>query len=195
MKEIKESMGLSAGKLMCLLFGLLLLPISSAQAPPEETSTSNEMDKECIFYAYTKSMNHNFLISNNSSQFGERIYVVHNCEFVEVRSDGSFLGRSNNSFNLVLGSGLYNLTFETNEEKIAFFDLTFYPDSLEWEGQYNQFMNPSQNKEFIELDLSNEKQNWAVGISILMVWILSTFIYWKLIESYVDKNFIEEVVQ
>ena len=195
MKEKKAIfMGLSAVKII-LLVGLFLLPVSSssAQAPPDNDVDAD--DKECIFYAYTKSMNHNFLISNNSSQFGERIYVFHNCDFLDIYSDGSFIAGSNNSFNFPLGIGIFNLTFETNQGSKSFEGLTFYPDSLEWEGQYYDLNNPARNEQMIELNLSNEKQNWAVGISILMVWFLATFIYWKLIQSYVDKNFIEEVVQ
>ena len=49
--------------------------------------------------------------------------------------------------------------------------------------------------ELISIDVSNSRENWASILSIVVVWVLTVYVYWKLIESYVNNNFIEEVVQ
>ena len=53
----------------------------------------------------------------------------------------------------------------------------------------------SPQKQVIELELSETRTNWAVGVGIVIVWVLNVYVYWSLISSYVDRNFIEEVVQ
>lgn len=172
--------------------GIYLLPMASAQDPPVESSSENE--KECLFYAFTTSENHNFLITNNTSVFGTNVSLIHNCENVELRVDGVFYASSNNSFNFKIESGIYNITI-ISEEKIEFFsNVLFYPDVLLWESQYEYLINPPIEKEYIDIDLAESQQNWSVALGILMVWVLSTYVYWKLIQSYTDKNFIEEVV-
>jgi len=56
-------------------------------------------------------------------------------------------------------------------------------------------LNQIPKTEFISIDASDSREVWASILSIVTVWVLCVYVYWKLIESYVNKNFIEEVVK
>lgn len=183
---MKESTHMGLRSFLFVALGILLLPSVNGQDPPVDNS------KECLFYAYTSSEDHNFLIQNNSIVFGQTMKVKHNCQFIEISSNGEFLARSNNSFEVQIEQGINNLTFQTNSS-VQYFNFEVYPDRLNWEYEYNELIN--QNNEFISIDVSNSRENWASIFSIIIVWVLTTYVYWKLIESYVNKNFIEEVVK
>ena len=186
MKEsTKTNMGLRSFLFVAL--GILLLPSVNGQGPPFDD------EKPCIFYAYSSSEEYNFLIQNNSKLFGTEIQIIHNCEFLEVDLEGQFYARSNNSMIIDIQEGSHNLTIRTNEETRNF-TIEIFPDRLEWEGQYTRLFEIPET-ELISIDLSNSRENWASILSIVIVWVLTVYVYWKLIESYVNKNFIEEVVK
>lgn len=183
---MKESTHMGLRPFLFVALGILLLPSVNGQDPPVD-------DKPCIFYAYTSSEEYNFLIQNNSKVFGEEIRIIHNCEYLQVNVEGEFLARSNDSLMVELSPGFHNFTIETNEQTREY-QIEIFPDRLEWEGQYIQLFDEPKS-EFISIDISNTRENWASIFSIVIVWVLTTYVYWKLIESYVNKNFIEEVVK
>lgn len=185
MKE-KKSKNMALRSVLFVALGLiLLLPNVAGQEPPVDES------EECLFYAYTSSENHYFLIQNNSIVFGELVRVKHNCEYLQINLNGEFLARSNSSFDIQINQGMNNLTFQTNST-IQYYNVEVYPDRLGWQYEYDELTQ--QNNEFISINTSNSRAIWASGISIFVVWVMVTYVYWKLIESYVNKNFIEEVV-
>lgn len=182
----KKSRGFRAFKVACILL-VLSLPIASAQTPPS-------LDEgECIFYAYTKSERHYFLIQDNASMFSTKVYIVHNCKNLEIIENGVFLASSDNDFEINVNEGYSNLTFNYENKSTSFNNLIFYPDRLEWEGQYQEIQG--SNKKFIEINMAEIQINWAVAFSIVIVWVLSTYVYWQLINNYVERTFIEEVVK
>ena len=186
MKEsTKTNMGLRSFLFVAL--GILLLPSVNGQDPPVD------QEKPCIFYAFTSSEEYNFLIQNNSKLFGSEIQIIHNCEYLQVDLEGQFYARSNNSMMIDIGEGFHNMTITTNNQSRDF-QIEIFPDRLEWEGQYTRLFEIPET-EFISIDTSNTRENWASIFSIVIVWVLTTYVYWKLIESYVNKNFIEEVVK
>lgn len=185
MKDTKKNMALRSFLFVAL--GIILLPNVNGQGPPVED------EKPCLYYAYTTSMDYNFLIQNNSKLFGSEVSIIHNCEYLQVNLEGQFYARSNNSMYLQFESGSHNLTIITNENTRNF-NIEIFPDRLEWEGEF-LLLDQDQRTEFISIDLSNDRENWASILSIVIVWVLSTYVYWRLIESYVNKNFIEEVVK
>jgi hypothetical protein len=192
MKETKNIFNMGLEVVVVLLIGVILLPMSSAQDPPVDNSSS---EKPCLFYAYTISDNHYFLIQNNSSVFGSQVNIVHNCDNLELRLNGGFYASSNLSFSVNIDSGINNLTLITEDGSSTFENVVFYPDVLIWESQYELLVSNPGQKEFIDIDIAELRQNWSVAFGIIMVWVLTTYVYWRLIQSYVDKNFIEEVVQ
>tara|TARA_B110000444_G_scaffold251959_1_gene280574 strand:+ start:2936 stop:3490 length:555 start_codon:yes stop_codon:yes gene_type:complete len=169
------------------VFLLVIFPSSSAyaQEPPAE--------KECILYAYTYSENHYFLIQSNSSIFGQSVIVEHNCESISVSINGSFYASSESNLNFQIESGVQSITFSSQNKSWVYENVSVYPDRLDWEYDFN--MLNDRDSKFIDIKIANTQINWAVAMSITIVWVLSTYVYWSLISSYVDKNFIEEVVQ
>jgi hypothetical protein len=109
--------------------------------------------------------------------------------------NGGFYASSNLSFSVNIDSGINNLTLISEHGSSTFENVVFYPDVLIWESQYELLVSNPGNKEFIDIDIAELRQNWSVAFGIVMVWVLTTYVYWRLIQSYVDKNFIEEVVQ
>lgn len=164
-----------------------LLPTVSGQGPPVD-------EESCLVYAYTSSEKHLFLLGQNSSMFGERLMIVHDCDEVSIYSNGFFQASSKDNFSIILDPGLQNLTIEANGFNATYENVMFYPDRLEWQYDY-EFMIKDPQIELIELELSQTRTNWAVGVGIIIVWVLNVYVYWSLISSYVDRNFIEEVVQ
>jgi hypothetical protein len=185
LKEKKTHTALRAFAFITL--GILLLPIVNAQGPP-----GNE-DKPCLFYGYSTSDDYSFLIKNNSKLFGTDLSFFHNCEFLQIDIEGQFYARSNNSMFITIEPGVHNLTIITNENSRDF-KIEIFPDRLEWENDYRLLVQDPET-EFISIDISNTREIWASIFSILIVFVLSTYVYWRLIESYVNKNFIEEVVK
>ncbi len=185
MKETAKHTALRAFAFIAL--GLFLLPCANAQEPPVQE------DKPCLFYGYSSSMDHYFLIQNNSILFGNNLTFIHNCDYITITQNGNFVVSSNSSVLLNIDPGMTNLTVETND-RIQYFQIEVFPDRLDWEFDY-EMLDYQRPTELISLDLSNTRENWAVAFSIVIVWLLATSVYWKLIQSYVNKNFIEEVVK
>ena len=188
MKESTKKHTMALRSVLFVALGILLLPTVAGQEPPVDE------EKPCLYYAYTSSEDYNFLIQNNSKLFGNSLRIIHNCEYVQVNIEGEFYARSNNSMFIDLEYGIQNMTIQTNENTRDF-QIEVFPDRLEWEGDFLLLNNFEEQTEFISIDLSNSRENWASIFSIIIVFVLTTFVYWKLIESYVNKNFIEEVVK
>jgi len=182
-KENKKYMALRVFLFVALLS---LLGSVNAQEPPLEEQ------KPCLHYAYTSSEDYNFLILNQSKIFGQEIRFIHNCEYLQVNLEGQFYAISNNSMILTLNQGEHNFTVQTNEYTRNY-TIEIFPDRLQWEYEYSR-LNFDQDREFISVDVANSKEVVASIASIIIVWVLCVYVYWRLIESYVNKNFIEEVV-
>lgn len=186
MKEEKtKQMGLRVGLLF--LLGVLLTPLASAQDPPVSDEPS------CLFYAYTSSENHLFLLGQNTSMFGSTLNVVHNCDDLTVYVDGEFEASSSSNFIVKIDQGIHQITMVSEDQNITFSNVNFYPDRLDWEYEYQVIQ--SSKPQFIDIEIAALQTNWAVGAAIVIVWVLTTYVYWSLISSYVDRNFIEEVVR
>jgi hypothetical protein len=175
-------------RLVFLLVALsaLLLPTSSAQEPPSESS--------CLAYAFTISENHHFLVADNSSLFGGNLTVIHNCDYATLFVDGEFVAGSNNSFKTQIELGFHNITIGLDEGvELNFNMVNFYPDRLNWEFEWLDIQESKPT--FIEAGSVDVQINYAVAFSIVIVWVLSTYVYWQLINNYTQRNFIEEVVK
>lgn len=193
---MKEEKSTRKGLVFVVLVAVVsLLPTVSGQDPPvdDDQGENAEDQKECLFYAYTSSENHRFLLGPNTSMFGERLIIVHNCEEVSIYINGFFEASSGSNFSIVVENGIHNITLESNSTQITFQNVVFYPERLDWEFDY-QFIQESK-PQFIDLQTSKTQANWAVFVGIIIVWVLNVYVYWTLISSYVDRNFIEEVVQ
>lgn len=160
---------------------LLLSPIAAASPG------------DCLAYGYTSSGNHQFLIAENTSQFGDNLTIITNCDNLTVEIDGKLLVQTSRNVTVGIDPGLHNVSIWNNDFSSNFSNVMFYPDYLQWELTY-QFETNDQ-KEFVDAALIDAKTNWAVFIGVLIVWVLCVYVYWNLINTFVQKNFIEEVVQ
>ena len=106
MKEKNTNMALRAFAFITL--GLFLLPSVNAQGPPVEE------DKPCLFYGYSQSMNHYFMLQNNSIMYGNNLTLIHNCDYISISKNGQFIVSSNSSVNIEIIEGYQNLTIQTN---------------------------------------------------------------------------------
>ena len=75
------------------------------------------------------------------------------------------------------------------------FNVTIMPDRLSWEFEYFEWQNDYDYsvEQYISLTASQAKENWAAILSIVLVFTLVTMVYWNLINSYIDRNYCEEV--
>ena len=180
MKTKKHTKSLRA---IMFIIWVILLPIGTATAAPGD----------CLAYAYTQSGNHAFLIQENSSNFGNNISIVTNCENLTLMVDGEFFAQTSKNTTLVIEPGLHNISLSADNFSQTFSNVLFYPDFLEWESKYQFEMNPEL--EFIDSALVDARTNWAVFFGVVIVWILCVYVYWNLINSFIQRNFIEEVTQ
>ena len=155
------------------------------------------VESECLAYAYTSSEDHYFLLKSNSSGFGTNITIEHNCDNINVIVDGNFsISGGNNSIIFYLDPGLHNLTIQTPFENISIYNFQVYPNRLDWKFDFELYqMRNMDFNEYITLNVALAKANWASVSSILIVFVLVTYVYWNLINSYVDRNFCEEVIK
>ncbi|MEL0099814.1 MAG: hypothetical protein VW907_09685 [Opitutae bacterium] len=165
-----------------LLAVLLLTPSTSAHVAP------------CLSYAYTSSGNHLFLMGNNSSMFGDNLTVVHNCDNVSIELNGEFYAFLSTRATIPLNPGLNQFTFTFDNRTVEYQNVMVYPDYLKWEETY-QWEVFREGPELIEKSLLEARINWAVFFGIAITWVLCVYVYWNLINSFTQRNFIEEVVQ
>jgi hypothetical protein len=169
-------------RLLCVIGLLFLLPSPAEAAPPDS----------CLAYAFTESQNHQFLVGDNTSQFGTNMTIIHDCDEIMVIIDESEFTSSRN-FTLVLDQGLHNISLIGDNFTAHYDNVNFYPDRLDWEGQYRFLIDA--DVEYIDVGIAEVRANWAVVWGVIIVWALSTMVYWNLISSYTQRNFIEEVKQ
>lgn len=176
-----------------LIFGVLLLPLISTNATAEPPIDENE----CLIYAYTESQEHYFLLESNKSAFGSNMTIVHNCEYIEVWINNTFTAYTDkDQIKFPLKLGLNNIQIKTENYTKNISSLYIFPDRLSWQFEYLDWQNNELDYSIDELILRSKataQQNWASILSIVVVFTLTTMVYWHLINSYIDRNFCEEV--
>lgn len=185
MREKNTAWVLESKKWVFLLVLLLTPSLAQAQDPPSSS--------DCLAYAFTSSERHLFLIGENTSVFGQKISINHNCEELQLFVDGEFAAASNSNLSYSVEPGRHNITLIFDNQTLIMNNVDFYPDRLNWEYEYEQL--EEQKSAYISISDSTFQINWAVAFSIVIVWVLAVYVYWQLINSYVERNFIEEVQQ
>lgn len=170
------------GLIVAFFLTLLLPPVASAAVGPPD----------CLAYAYTKSDEHFFLVQNGSRVYGNDIHVVHDCQEARLYVDGEFQAGSQGSFTSPLTSGVLNITIETTNATFTYNSVEVRPDRLDWD--FNFSLAYPDQAETVPLAEALEMQNWAAAFTGLIVWVLCVYVYWNLVDSFVQRNFVEEVV-
>ena len=175
---------------LAVLGVILLLPLFSFPAyaqPPGQ---------ECVAYAYTESDNHLFLLGDNKSGFGSNLKVVHDCPYIEIFMNGNFtVFTEEKTFEFPVSPGYYNVTLQSNNSTFTYNNFNLLPDRLTWQYEYYEWQNEFDYTidEYITMTKATAQANWASILSIVVVFVLVTYVYWHLINSYIDRNFCEEV--
>jgi len=175
--------------LICFIGVILFHPLSfTATAEPPES-------KDCISYAYTESNNHLFLLATNKSAFGNNITIQHNCEYIEVFINNNFTAYTQEqSLTIPISMGMNNISIYSNNHTNIIENVRLMPDRLSWEFDYNMWLYEDISfDDLIDLNMAEAKENWASFLTAVIIWILVVYVYWNLINSYVDRNYAEEV--
>ena len=176
---------------LAVIGGLILLPSFSFSAYAEPP-----VDDDCIAYAYTDSGNHYFLLGDNKTVFGQTMIIKHNCDYIEVSINGNFSAYTENTeIEFPVNPGFYEINIQSNNSTFTYSNVTFLPDRLTWEFEYYDWQNDNDYsfEEYVSLTAATAKANWASILSIVIVYALVVMVYWNLINSYIDRNFCEEV--
>ncbi len=177
--------------LWALIAALLLTPFAAssgavAQGPPDD-------DSGCLAYAFTRSADHAFLLESNSTIYGSDAFVIHNCGNVTVFINGSFAAQGESGLRVPIPAGMLDFTIQSQGVLLVeAYSVEMRPDRLEWEYEWQEIQ---QNKP-ISVDPNHVaiQQNWAAGLTALIVWVLSVQVFWHLVNGFVQRNYVEEVL-
>lgn len=177
-------MGATQRALIVFLLVATLPPVAQAASPPE-----------CLAYAFTEAEDHHFLIQNDSIAYGSNLTVIHNCPGrVELWSEEIFIAEGESGFTVPIGSGNFtSIQLRSINQSWTFENVEIRPDRLSWEIDwtgYMEYLNPSMVPESEAIQM----QNWAAGATGLIIWVLCTYVFWNLVNSYIQRNFVEEVM-
>ena len=128
--------------------------------------------------------------------FGSNLTIEHNCDNLIIESDGKFIAESFNGTTLYfeLTPGFYNFTITADNATTEYTNVQLYPNALTWFDDYNEWrLGDYTFGELVELNYAKAQENWASFLTAVIIWILVVYVYWNLINSYVDRNYCEEV--
>ena len=173
---------------LAILVGVLASAPASAAGPPEG----------CASYAYASDAMGTIhtLMMNDSIMFGERVNVVNGCEGpVQIYADGRFIAAVNETGWFPISSGISTYRFIWEDgSSLVFENVTSYSSRV-WEGSFYE-IEPTLNPDMIALqksDLQTREVMVSIG-SAVIVWAMVTMLFWRLVNHYIDRNFVEEVI-
>ena len=177
--------GLADKKRVCMLF---LTVVFATMIP---TASANPPD--CLAYAYTSDQNHKFLLSSNSNLYNEQLYIIHNCDRVSIYVDDMFIQSSDSNFSIPLELGSHNITIDFGAYQENYSNVNVIGSSFTWFNDYQNYLLTIENNEY-----TNEEvqilTNWVSIGTGLIIFALSVGVYWRLINHYVDRNHVEEII-
>ena len=173
-----------------MVFILLFASITPVAADPPP------LNQGCQAIAYTESGDHYFLIASNKTVFGSNVTIQLNCESIEVYFNGNFAAYTENpQISIPINMTTQSISIYSNNYSFEISNITVLPDRLTWQFEYYdwQYGERMTLEEYISLTAAQTKANWASILSIIIVFSLVTLVYWNLINSYIDRNYCEEV--
>ena len=178
---------------MGLLLGSLsaFAPSSAGQSnPPPSTD-------DCVLYAFTYEDNsrHFSLVQSESMVFGTKMQIVSNCGNISVYQNDFLVYLSKDSGVVEIDQGIKNVTIETDYGDYFYSNVTFITGGTLTTALMDlpTLQNPFSEK-YSPNDIKEKEMIASVGTG-LIIWVLVTAVMWKLIDAYVDRNYIEEVTR
>ena len=173
-----------------MVFILLFASITPVAADPPP------LNEGCQAIAYTESGDHYFLLGSNKTVFGNNVTITHNCDYLELYYNGNFAAYTENEIvKIPINMTTESISMYSDNFSFEISNITVLPDRLTWQFEYYdwQYGERMTLEEYISLTAAQTKANWASILSIIIVFSLVTFVYWNLINSYIDRNYCEEV--
>jgi hypothetical protein len=177
--------GLADKKRVCMLF---LTVVAATMIP---TASANPPD--CLSYAYTSDQNHKFLLYSNSNLYNQQLYIIHNCDRVSIYVDDMFIQSSDSNFSIPLELGYHNITLDVGNYEYNYTQVNVIASTFNWYNQYEDYLLTLENKEYTNQEVQI-LTNWVSIGTGLMIFALSIGVYWRLINHYVDRNHVEEII-
>lgn len=171
------------------IHGLTAVLFMLAVSPPISAAAVGPPD--CLAYAYLESDDHLFLVGNNSTAYGSDLYLEHNCGRAEILINGEFFAEGQTGLSAPIEPGNYTIEIRSENNSWRYSNFEIRPDRLDW--NFNFSLAFPENEALIPESEAIVMQNWAAGATGLIIWVLCVYVYWNLINSYTQRNFIEEV--
>lgn len=171
--------------------GLMLVGFMLVAALLPATTTASPPDS-CLAYAFLESDDHRFLIGDNLTGYGDQIEVIHDCQRVAVFLDGEFHSEGESGLKANIEPGNYTIELRTENGSWSYSNFQVRPDRFDWDFNFSLVYEDGPGKMIPETE-AKVMQNWAAGATGLIVWVLCVYVYWNLINSYTQRNFVEEV--
>jgi len=171
---------------------LLILATSSASA----SAATEEPPCLTVVHAQDASGTIFTLMENGSTMFGDRAVVRTTCEGpYKISSDGLDRAYTNGSSTFSLLVGVHDYTFRFDSGLVFEFEnVTVYPSEVWTSAYYSIDPEAAPVTYFVDnAELQARDVMIAFG-SAIIIWATSTFIVWRLVSTYIDRNFIEEVL-
>ncbi len=172
---------------LLLVFASLVLPCGvSAQTPPPS----------CLAYAFTyeEELRHLSLIERESVVFGNRITLTTDCgQGVDLIIDDVSVLWTNRSAVYEVTNGLHNISIQGEGFSAYYQNVTFVQAGQLGLAMGNLPANHNPDAFMITpADLGGRQMLVALSTG-LITWAVVTMGLWHIINSYVDRNYIEEV--
>lgn len=176
------------------LHGLLALMVLGFLTFSPIIVNASAGEPPCMGYAYSADENHYFLVNDNSTNFGNTIFVKHNCDLMSIYVDEEIYQTSSTNFTIFLNEGEYNISLISQNFTAHYHDVFVIDSSLEWLNVYEEIREREDVYGYITTKDGQIMANWAsVGTSVVL-WCLCVGVYWRLINHYIDRNYFEEVI-
>jgi hypothetical protein len=157
-------------------------------------SASATLATDCVFVASTwDGQDHYSLLKDNSTLVGTQLSVVSNCdEEFTVWTDGVMRFGGFEVISFDISQSTKSIEIQSENMTIHYGNLTIFPA-----GSFQQIIDGEIGiKDPITLsasDLESDKA-WIVMMSSIILWLCTTMIAWKVVNWYVDRYHLEEVV-
>ena len=166
---------------LTVLFGILiLLPSVSAS---------------CISYGFFSddSINHRSFLMTDGYHFGNQLFVESNCE-TQIIINGEVQFITNSTATLFVPNGIHNIELKSENSTRNYTSIfvqggAFLDNAI----QSNNSIYSEDKIQISVEDLDSSKVFVAIGNSLIL-FILITVVYWRVINIYTDKYYFEEVI-
>lgn len=149
----------------------------------------------CISYGFfnDENINHRSFLMSNGYHFGNELFVETNCE-TQIIINGEVKSITNSTATLFVPSGIHNIELKSENSSRNYSSVLVQGGSfLDNAIQLNNSIYSEDKIQISVEDLDSSKVFVAIGNSLIL-FILITVVYWRVINIYTDRYYFEEVI-